>query len=335
MIAYLKSISFAYPSAFTLVIIPLIMVVYLLWKGNKRYPELTLSTLNGVKGSANGGRSWLLRSLPLFRILSLIALIAALARPQLLLKEEQVNADAVDIVIAMDISGSMLARDFQPDRLNASIAKAEEFISGRETDRIGLVVFAGESFTQCPITTDHNVLKSLLGEIKQGLLEDGTAIGMGLLNAVNRLKDSEAKSKIVILLTDGDNNAGDIDPISATDAALEYDIKVYTIGVGSRGTAPFPFKTIDGRTRLQNIPVNINEELLQTVAKRSGGKYFRATDNESLKNIYAEIDKLEKTEIQVATIQRVSEEFLPFALLAGAFLLLEIFIRYTLTRSIP
>ena len=258
----------------------------------------------------------------------------ALARPQSTLQEENIISEGIDIVLAMDVSGSMLARDFEPNRLEAAKAVAGEFIAGRPNDRIGLVVFAGESFTQSPITVDHRVLQKLLDEIKDGLLEDGTAIGMGLATAVNRLKDSEAKSKVVILLTDGVNNSGFIDPVTATEAALQFGIRVYTIGVGTMGKAPYPFKQ-GNRTVYRDMEVNIDEELLQKISGMANGEYYRAIDNESLKGIYEEIDILEKSRIEVASISRVSEKFLPFVLLAGLLLLIEMLLRYTILRSIP
>lgn len=260
-------------------------------------------------------------------------LTVAMARPQNALKEQKVKTEGVDIVIATDVSGSMLARDFTPDRLEASKATAIEFISARENDRLGLVVFAGESFTQCPITSDHNVLKKLVAEIKSGLIEDGTAIGMGLATAVNRLRDSDAKSKIIVLLTDGVNNQGFIDPLTAAETAKEFDIKVYTIGVGKTGTAPYPQRDIFGRTVLQNVEVQLDEELLKAIAKNTGGRYFRATNNRSLQNIYKEIDKLEKTEIEVTTIKRYKEQFHRFALIAGLLLLLDFLLRHLFFRG--
>ena len=212
MIAFFQNIEFANKSAFFLLIIPALLLAWWIYNGSKSYPLLKLSSLAGIAGFENNARGILKRGMPMWRLLTLILFVFALARPQSTLKEEEITADGIDIVIAMDVSGSMLAQDFKPNRLEASKEKAVEFIEGRETDRIGLVVFAGESFTQCPITTDHNVLKGLVKEVRDGLIEDGTAIGMGLATAVNRLKDSESKSKVVILLTDGDNNSGLLTP---------------------------------------------------------------------------------------------------------------------------
>jgi len=236
--------------------------------------------------------------------------------------------------LALDISGSMLAMDFKPDRLEASKDLAIQFISGRQTDRIGLVVFSGESFTQCPLTTDHKVLINLFREVKSGMIEDGTAIGLGLANAVNRLKDSNAKSKVVILLTDGVNNRGSIAPLTAADLANTFGIRVYTIGVGSMGNAPYPFNTVYG-IQVQNVPVEIDEEILTQIADKTGGKYFRATNNEKLKMIYNEIDQLEKTKIDIREFTQKTEEYLKFVLFGLLLLFAELLVRYTVLRQIP
>jgi Ca-activated chloride channel family protein len=236
-------------------------------------------------------------------------------------------------MLAIDISGSMLARDFNPDRIEAAKNVATEFISGRPYDRMGLVVFSGESFTQCPLTTDHATLINLLREIKSGMIEDGTAIGMGIATAVNRLKDSEAKSKVIILLTDGVNNRGEIDPLTAAELALTFNIRVYTIGVGSMGTAPYPVQTPFG-TQFRNVPVEIDEDILRKISAETGGQYFRATDNNKLVQVYQEIDQLEKSKIDVREFNRKVEEYLPLALLAVVLLLVEIFARYLLMRNI-
>jgi len=259
-----------------------------------------------------------------------------MARPQLTLQEEEITADGVDIMMVMDLSSSMLAQDFKPDRLEVSKRVAADFVSKREHDRIGLSVFSGEAFTQCPLTTDHRVVKEFLADLRCGLLEDGTAIGMGLATAVNRLKESESKSKVVILLTDGVNNAGYIQPITASEIAREFDVKVYTIGVGSTGDALTPVsRRSDGKYIFGLARVEIDEELLAQIADMTGGKYFRATSAESLERIYAEIDQLEKTEIEVTTIKRYSEEFHHFALWGLILLVLELFLRYTVFKTIP
>jgi Ca-activated chloride channel family protein len=227
----------------------------------------------------------------------------------------------------------MLARDFKPDRLEASKDVATEFISGRPYDRIGLVVFSGESFTQCPLTTDHAVLINLMREIQSGMIEDGTAIGMGLANAVSRIKDSEAKSKVIILLTDGINNRGEIAPATAAGIAKTFGIRVYTIGVGTQGMAPYPVQTPFG-VQYQNMPVEIDEAILKEIAQTTGGKYFRATDNSKLVQVYGEIDKLEKSKIDVNQFIRKEEKYLTPAIIAFCLLALEMFIRYTVMRKL-
>jgi len=251
-------------------------------------------------------------------------------RPQSSSSWQDVKTEGIDIVIAMDISGSMLARDFDPDRLEASKNVAAEFIRNRPNDRIGLVVYSGESFTQCPLTTDHDKLINLFDELKNGMIKDGTAIGMGLANAVNRLKDSDAKSKVVILLTDGENNVGSIPPITAAEIAATFGVKVYTIGVGTKGQAPMPVSDMFGRRRYQMMDVNIDEETLEEIADLTGGSYFRATDEKSLAQIYAQIDNMEKTIIEETQYEKKYEEFFPLALAALGLLLLEVLLRRTL-----
>ncbi len=334
MLEYLKHIKFANPQAFFLLIIPVLMLLYYAWQSNRRFPLFKISTLQGLKHLGTTWKAILKEYLFLFRIVALCLLIMALARPQSSMKETNVTTEGIDIVMALDVSGSMLAKDFQPDRLEAAKNISIEFISGRPNDRIGFVVFAGESFTQCPITTDHAVLKKLISEVKDGMIEDGTAIGMGLATAVTRLKESDSKSKVIILLTDGVNNAGFIDPMTAADIAIQFGVRVYTVGVGTRGKAPYPFR-VGGRIVYQDVEVQIDEELMKKIAESTGGLYFRATNNQALKKIFEEIDTLEKSKIDIASVQRLSEEFLRFALLAGLFLLLEILLKWTVVRSIP
>lgn len=328
-----NSITFHNPEAFYLLAVPLLLLGYYLLTYRRRYPDMTISNLKGLSDGFSV-RGVLRSGLFLLRILAICLLIIALARPQSHLEEENVSSEGIDIVMVMDVSSSMLARDFEPNRLVAAKEVAAEFVNGRPNDRIGLVVFAGESFTQCPITTDHMVLLNLLKDIKDGMIEDGTAIGMGLATAVNRLKESETKSKVVILLTDGVNNSGFIDPITATDAAMQFGVRVYTIGVGTKGMAPYPFQ-YGNRIVYKDVEVRIDEKLLAEIAKLTGGQYFRATDNESLETIYKEIDTLEKSKIQVATISRDQEEFFPYALAAACVLLLDLLLRYTVLRSLP
>ena len=292
-----------------------------------------VSTVRAFKGT----RSWknFLRPLLfLFRLLAVCCLIIALARPQTRNDEQLVNGEGIDIVLCLDISGSMLAQDFTPNRMEAAKNVASEFIDGRPTDRIGLVIFSGEAFTMCPLTTDRNVLKAQLFNVQSGLLEDGTAIGSGLATGVDRLRNSPSKSKVIILLTDGENNGGLIDPNTAKEIAKSVGVRVYTIGMGTEGFAPVPVQT-PGGVVMQREKVNIDEKLLTQIANETGGHYYRAKDNESLKNIYNEIDQLEKSKIEVNTIRRYTEEFFPFALAAAIFLFLELLLRWTLLRKFP
>ncbi|MCA0388190.1 MAG: VWA domain-containing protein [Bacteroidetes bacterium] len=267
-------------------------------------------------------------------IAALALLIIALARPQTELSEESVYAEGIDICVVLDVSGSMLAKDFEPNRLEAAKVITREFISGRDNDRIGLVIFAKEAFTQCPLTVDHNAVVSLLDEIQSGFLEDGTAIGNALASGVNRLKDSESKSKVIILLTDGVNNAGEIDPNSAAEIAGQFGVRVYTVGVGTMGEAPYDIPGPFGMQR-QMVPVEIDEPLLQKIATGTGGKYFRATDNQKLESIYQEIDRLERTRIEVSSFKRKSEKFIFFVSAGLVLLLLSRLLGFTWLRRLP
>jgi Ca-activated chloride channel family protein len=302
------------------------------WRYWKRQAVMSYSTLQFV-GNKTGLKSYLIHSLFAFRLIAIALLIVALARPQSSSSWQDIKTEGIDIVIAMDISGSMLSRDFEPDRLEASKAVAEEFIRSRPDDRIGLVVYSGESFTQCPLTTDHEKLINLFQELQNGMIKDGTAIGMGLANAVNRLKESDAKSKVVILLTDGENNMGAIPPITAAEIASTFGVRVYTIGVGTKGQAPTPVIDMFQRRRYQMMDVNIDEETLTKIADLTGGKYFRATDNASLESIYAEIDRMEKTVIEETQYEKRYEEFFPLALLALGVLALEYLLRKFIFQS--
>lgn len=328
------NITFIHPwFFFLLLLIPLVAFLRYKRKG-RHHASMTMPTLESVRGM----RSWktvLQKWLPLLRALAFTALVCALARPQLTLKEEKVTADGIDIFLVIDLSSSMLAQDFKPDRLEVSKRVAADFVDKRSFDRIGLAVFAGEAFTQCPLTTDHNILKDFTDEIRCGLLEDGTAIGMGLATAVNRIKDSDAESKVVILLTDGVNNAGYVKPLTAAEIAKEFDIKVYTIGVGTEGQALAPTsRRSDGRYQFSLTRVEIDEGLLTQIAEMTGGKYFRATNAKRLELIYAEIDRLEKTEIEVTTVKRYSEEFYWFVGVGVILLLMEMLLRMTLLRKL-
>jgi Ca-activated chloride channel family protein len=284
-----------------------------------------------------GNRSWrnvFRHSVFVFRLLAIACLILALARPQIRNDEQLTSGEGIDIVLCLDISGSMLAQDFTPNRMEAAKNVASAFIDSRPADRIGLVIFSGESFTMCPLTSDRSVLKTQLYNVESGLLEDGTAIGDGLATSVERLKDSKTKSKVIILLTDGENNRGFIDPNAAKEIAKSMGIRVYTIGVGSEGYAQVPIQTNAG-VIMQREKVSIDEKLLTQIANETGGVYFRARDNESLNAIYKEIDKLEKSKVEYTTYSRFSEEFLPFALVAFGLILLEMILRLTIFRKFP
>jgi len=321
MIDYMTNLHFASPWWFlALLVVPLL--VYWQYYGKKISDStLMMSNLNGI-GLSRGWKEKVYPYLPVLKIISIVLFIIALARPQLSLKEEKVKAEGIDIMMVIDLSSSMLSKDFDPDRLEVSKLVAKEFVEKRVHDRIGLVVFSGESFTQCPLTTDHNILLDFLGSLEVGMLQDGTAIGMGLATAVNRLKDSDAKSKIIILLTDGVNNAGYINPSTAAEIAREYDVKVYTIAVGTMGQALSPInRRSDGQYMYAMAKVEIDVALLESIAKMTDGKYFRAIDRASLENIYAEIDRLEKTEIEVNVFKRYKDEF-RFFLYIGIFMFL-------------
>lgn len=310
------------------------MGIYDLLSAGRRHPKILLSTFAYFDQS----NVWnaLVRLPFLLRAAGVALLILALARPQSQLSWQDVTTEGIDIIIAMDVSASMLARDFEPDRLVSAKAVAEKFIKARPSDRIGLVVYEGESFTQCPLTTDHAILIDLLREIKPGMVEGGTAIGMGLATSVNRLRDSDAKSKVVILLTDGDNNAGSISPTTAAEIAREFGIRVYTIGVGSRGKALSPVGIYpDGRYRFDYVDVRIDEEALQKIADLTDGKYFRATNSEALDTIYKEIDRLEKTKISVTEHSRHAEKYFWFAVIGAGLIFSEYLYRTLFLQTLP
>lgn len=329
----LKNIEFANPEyLYLLLVVPLMMVWYWFNRTNSN-ADLQFSSTDIFETYRKSLRTYLSYSLPVLRILAIGILIIALARPQSSSSSKNVTIEGIDIVMALDVSGSMLAQDLKPDRLEAAKIVASKFFDGRPNDRIGLVIFSGETFTQCPLTTDHSVIKNLFKDIKSGMIKDGTAIGDGLATAVNRLKESEAISKVIILLTDGVNNAGSIDPLSAAEIAKLYGIRIYTIGVGTEGMAPYPVQTPYG-VQYQEVEVKIDEELLKKVTAMTDGKYFRATSNKKLEEIYAEIDLMEKSKIDVTEFRRKKEEFLPLALLAFLLFTLEIIFRKTIFRTI-
>ncbi len=329
-----NNVTFAYPYfLYLLLLLPLIVLWY--WRHNKkRSPAITYSNLELFNGLKKTFRERL-RHLPFFlRLFGLSFLIVALARPQSFSSGENVYTEGIDVAMLLDISGSMLAEDFKPNRLEAAKNVIDEFVSGRTTDKIGLVVFASESFTQCPLTIDYPVLRGLLKEIKSGIIEDGTAIGTAIANGVNRLKDSEAKSKVIILLTDGVNNSGEIDPITAAQIAKKFGIRIYTVGVGTIGEAPYPFQTPFGK-RYQMVPVEIDEKVLNEVAEITDGKYFRATDNKKLEEIYNIIDTMEKTRVEITSYRKAKELFYGWLTMGFLIVLLELILSRTYLRKLP
>ncbi len=326
-----KHITFAHPYFFAL----LLIIPFMVWwqsRGRKN-PVLRMTTLGGIKSLPTGAKARFRPALFVLRVLALVMLIVALARPQSTNTTVNSDTDGIDLVLGVDISGSMLAEDFKPNRMEAAKKVALDFVDKRPSDRIGLVIFSGESFTMCPVTIDHNVLKEQIMSLKSGMVTDGTAIGDGLATSVDKLRYSKAKSKVIILMTDGENNCGKISPLTALEIAKAYKLKVYTIGVGTQGQAMIPMQTPMGTIK-QMMDVNIDEPLLKQIAGQTGGKYFRATNNNSLKTIYDEIDKMEKTSIEVTSFKRYAELFFPFAMLAIIFLSLELLLRYTVFKSL-
>ena len=326
--------SWANPEYLYLLIAVPLLIVWYWFRHRSSDAEVTFSSLEGFEGEIKSVKVWLRHSLFVLRLLAISLLIIAIARPQSTSRRQNVSVEGIDIVLALDVSGSMLARDFKPDRLEASKDIAHNFIMKRPNDRIGLVIFSGEAFTQVPLTTDHAMIANMFHEIKSGMIEDGTAIGDGLATAVSRLQESDAISKVVILLTDGVNNAGSVDPMSAAEIAKLYGVRVYTIGVGSEGYAPYPVQTPYG-IQMQQMKVQIDEDLLKKIADETGGRYFRATGNARLREIFNDIDKLEKSKIDIQEFRKKYEMFLPFALLALGLFIFEILLRYLVFRKIP
>ncbi len=326
-------IVFANPDYLYLLLLVIPLIVWYYFRHSKQQAFLQTSDASMFVHRPKNWKVYLRHSLFVLRTLAIAALIVAIARPQSSSSGQQITIEGIDIVLSLDVSGSMLARDLKPDRLEASKNVAADFIKSRPTDRIGLVIFSGESFTQVPLTTDHAILLNMLDGIKSGMIDDGTALGDGLATAVSRLKDSKAISKVAILLTDGVNNAGAVDPVTAAEIAKVFGIRVYTIGVGTYGTAPYPVQTPFG-IQLRDMKVEIDEALLQDIAQRTDGRYFRATSNEKLSEIYQEIDKLERSKIDVTEFKRKHEEYLPLAFFALGLLLFEFILRNTYLRSI-
>lgn len=320
----------------------LLLIPYIVWyfmRRKKTEPTMQVSTTRMYMNAPRSWKLYLLHAPFLLRIAAFVMIVLVLARPQTTDNWQNTEIEGIDIMLSVDVSTSMLAEDLKPNRLEAAKKVAAEFINGRPNDNIGLTIFAGEAFTQCPLTIDHAVLLNLFNSIKgdiaqRGLIEDGTAIGMGLANSISRLKDSKAKSKVIILLTDGSNNRGDISPLTAAEIAKQFGIRVYTIGVGTNGTAPYPMPTYAG-IQYVNVPVEIDEQTLIQIAGTTNGNYFRATSNSKLEEVYREIDKLEKTKLNVKEFSKREEAYLPFALVAFLCLLLELVLRNTVLKKIP
>ncbi|HAH23026.1 MAG TPA: aerotolerance regulator BatA [Prolixibacteraceae bacterium] len=326
--------SYKNPEFFYLLLLLLPIIAWYIWQQKKLGASLQFSSNMGFARIPKNWKYYFRHSVFVLQMLSLSILIVALARPQSSNSWSNVTTKGIDIVIALDISGSMMAMDFSPNRIEAAKDVAIQFISGRPNDRIGLVIFSGESFTQCPLTTDHATVINLFKGVESGMIEDGTAIGNGLATAVSRLKDSDAISKVVILLTDGENNRGEIAPVTAGELAKTFGIRVYTIGIGTMGMAPFPVQTPFG-VQVRDVEVKIDEVLLQKIASTTGGKYFRATNNNKLAEIYQEIDKLEKSKIDVKEYSKKEEEYLKYASAGTLLLLLGMFLKTTIFRNIP
>jgi Ca-activated chloride channel family protein len=330
----LKGITFASPDYFYLLLLIPILVAWYFFRQKMNPADIQVSSTTGFEGVRKGIRLYLYHGLYVLRMLALIFLILAMTRPQSKKSRHDITVEGIDIILAMDISGSMMAMDFKPNRIEASKSVAMEFIDGRPNDRIGLVIFSGEAFSQCPLTTDHTILKNLFQDIRSGMIEDGTAIGDGLATALNRLRGSKAISKVIILLTDGVNNMGSIDPLSAAEIAKLYGVRIYTIGIGTTGVAPYPVPTPFG-IQITPMEVKIDEDLLRQISKMTDGKYFRATNNTKLRQVYQEIDKLEKSKIDVTEFHKKKEEFFLLAWFALFFITLEIILRNTYFRNTP
>ncbi len=316
-----------------LLLVPLLVLWYLRF-GNRQFSPMRFSSLAPFAGIRPTAKERMRHLSFVLRLMVIALVVIALARPRTAAHGENIRTEGIDIALLVDISGSMLAEDFRPNRIEAAKQVAQDFIDGRRNDRIGLVIFSGQSFTQCPMTTDYRVIKNLLRQVRTGMVEDGTAIGLAIAQGVNRLKDSKAKSKVMILITDGVNNRGEIDPITAAQIAQTYGIRIYTIAVGTMGEAPYPVPTPFG-IRYQNMPTEVDEKVLKIIADTTSGQFFRATDGKSLKKVFAEIDKLEKTRIEVTAYKQYTELFYPLVWLALALLLAELALRHTLLRKLP
>jgi len=316
-----------------LVLVPALIASYIF---RNNWGEIKISSFANLPETGRSFKEYLKYFMFAMKVIAIGLLIVALARPQSKTSWKNITTEGIDIVLAMDISASMLAKDFKPNRIEAAKEVAMEFVDARPNDRIGLVIFSGESFTQCPLTTDHAIIKNLMGQIKPGMVADGTAIGMGLATSVSRIKDSKAKSKVIVLLTDGVNNMGAIAPQTAAEIAKAFGVRIYTIGVGTMGKALAPVALYpNGQYAYDYVPVEIDEKMLANIADMTGGKYFRATGNNKLAAIYREIDRMEKTIVEERKHTRRTEEFFPFVLIAGILLLLDFTLNNTILRSLP
>ncbi|MGB3947358.1 MAG: VWA domain-containing protein [Bacteroidia bacterium] len=336
MFSFFNDITFANKELLWLLLVIPAIIAWYIWKNKTFSAEIKISTISSFNGIKKSTKYYLRHSIIALRLLAIVLLIIVLARPQSRSSWKDVKTEGIDILMSLDISGSMLAKDFKPNRLEAAKEVAVDFIDSRPNDRIGLVIFSGESFTQCPLTTDHAVVKNLFSGIRTGMVKDGTAIGNGLATAVSRVKDSKAKSKVVILLTDGVNNQGSVAPLTAAEIAKAFGVRVYTIGVGTIGKALAPVAMYpDGSYQYGYVDVNIDEKTLSEISDMTGGKYFRATDNKKLKEIYQEIDRLEKTIFEEKNFTNKAEHFLPFAISATILLLIEFLLKNTVFKSVP
>ena len=326
---------FANPYLLWLLVVLLPMVAFYIYRALRGGTAIRISSIEGVRRAPRTWRYWLRHAPFAARCGAVALMIVALARPQIIEHKSRTDAEGIDIMLAMDISGSMLARDFEPDRMTAAKEVAASFINDRVGDRIGIAAFAGEAFTQSPLTTDKNSLITMLSRLRSGIIDDGTAIGNGLATAVNRLRESDAKSKVIILLTDGVNNSGVIGPLMAADIAADMEIKVYTVGVGTRGKAPYPVVDMFGNISYQMMPVEIDEKTLEEIASRTGGRYFRATDKEKLRRIYDEINELEKSKVEITDLTLYHENWFALLIAALALLGVEFLLSHVLLKRIP
>ena len=326
---------FANPYLLWLLVVLLPIIAFYIYRTLRGGTAIRISSIEGVRRAPRTLRYWLRHAPFVMRCAAIALMIVALARPQIIEQKSRTDAEGIDIMLAMDISGSMVARDFEPDRMVAAKEVAAAFINDRVGDRIGIAAFAGEAFTQSPLTTDKNSLITMLSRLRSGVIEDGTAIGNGLATAVNRLRESDAKSKVIILLTDGVNNRGEIGPLMAADIAADMGIKVYTVGVGTRGKAPYPVVDMFGNVSYQMMPVEIDEKTLEEIASHTGGRYFRATDKEKLQSIYNEINELEKSKVEITDLTLYHEHWFTLLLAAIVLLAAEFLMSHLLLKRIP